>query len=48
MTLAQGKALDPFAGTGTVGIAAAELGRDYTLIEKEPDYCAIAETRLLA
>lgn len=30
--------LDPFAGSGTVGVACENLGRDYILIEKESDY----------
>jgi len=31
--------LDPFAGSGTVGIVASELGRKFFLIEKEQSYC---------
>lgn len=31
--------LDPFAGSGTVGIVASELGRKFFLIEKEHPYC---------
>ena len=38
--------LDPFAGSGTTGIAAIQLGVRVLLIEKEPDYCAIATARL--
>ena len=30
--------LDPFGGSGTVGQVAARLGRDYILIELNPDY----------
>jgi site-specific DNA-methyltransferase (adenine-specific) len=30
--------LDPFAGTGTTGIAAAKHGRNFVLIEKHPKY----------
>lgn len=33
--------LDPFAGIGTVGKAAAKLGRRFVLIEKKPEYLAI-------
>ena len=33
--------LDPFAGTGTTGRVAAELGRRFMLIEKSPDYYQI-------
>lgn len=38
--------LDPFAGSGTVGVICEELERDYFLIEKEPLYCNIIEKRL--
>lgn len=33
--------LDPFAGIGTVGNAAAKLGRRFVLIEQNPDYINI-------
>lgn len=33
--------LDPFAGTGTTGIAAESLGRRFALIERDPDYMDI-------
>ncbi len=32
--------LDPFAGIGTVGQAAAKLGRRFVLIEQDPEYVA--------
>ena len=38
--------LDPFAGSGTTGIAAQKLKRDFILIEKDPEYCKIAKGRL--
>lgn len=38
--------LDPFAGSGTTGIAALQLGRKFIGIEKEPEYCKIARKRL--
>ncbi len=41
-----GIVLDPFAGSGTTGIAAYKTNRHYILIEKEPDYCKIAEKRI--
>jgi DNA modification methylase len=41
-----GVVLDPFQGSGTVGLAALSLGRRYVGIEREPDYHAIAVRRL--
>ena len=38
--------LDPFAGSGTTGVACEILNRNYILIEKEPEYCNIIESRL--
>ncbi len=38
--------LDPFAGSGTTGIACKKLKRNYILIEKEPEYCEIAQKRI--
>lgn len=38
--------LDPFAGSGTTGVAAKLLNRKCTLIEKEEKYCEIAARRL--
>lgn len=38
--------LDPFFGTGTTGAVAKKLGRDFIGIEREVNYCAIAEKRL--
>ena len=40
--------LDPFAGSGTVGAVAKSLGRDYILIEANPDYIPLIEARLAA
>lgn len=42
---AQGVVLDPFAGTGTTGAVALELGRSAVLIELNPEYAAICENR---
>ena len=38
--------LDPFMGSGTVGVAAKRAGRDYLGIELNPDYVAMAEHRI--
>lgn len=38
--------LDPYAGSGTTGRAAKNLGRPFILFEKEPSYCEIANKRL--
>jgi len=43
-----GIVLDPFAGSGTTGMAAKKTGRDFIGIEKEPEYCKIAEARIKA
>lgn len=38
--------LDPFAGSGTTGRAAKDLGKKAVLIEREEKYCEIAARRL--
>ena len=38
--------LDPFAGSGTTGVACLQTGRRFLGIELSADYCAIAEKRL--
>jgi DNA modification methylase len=43
-----GIVLDPFGGAGTVGLVAEQLGRRSILIELNPEYADIAETRLSA
>jgi site-specific DNA-methyltransferase (adenine-specific) len=40
--------LDPFAGSGTTGVAALRLGRRCILIEKDPKYAQIARDRMMA
>jgi DNA modification methylase len=37
--------LDPFAGVGTVGVAAAALGRRFVLAERDPAYVAAMQER---
>jgi DNA modification methylase len=41
-----GIVLDPFAGSGTVGVVAKRLGRNFLLIDINPNYCALARKRL--
>ncbi len=41
-----GVVLDPFIGSGTMGIAAMKLGRSIIGIERDPGYFAIAEKRI--
>jgi site-specific DNA-methyltransferase (adenine-specific) len=38
--------LDPFAGSGTTGVACKNLNRNFILIEKEPEYIDIIKKRL--
>lgn len=44
--LARGTVLDPFAGSGTTGIAAALAGVDFVGIEREDAYVQIARARI--
>jgi DNA modification methylase len=41
-----GVVLDPFAGAGTTGMVAKQLGRDFIGIELNPEYCRMAENRI--
>jgi DNA modification methylase len=41
-----GTVLDPFAGSGSTGVAALEEGFQFLGIEKEPEYYEIAKERL--
>jgi len=41
-----GVVLDPFMGSGTVGVAARKLGRSFIGIELKPEYVKMAEKRL--
>ena len=47
-TLPDAVILDPFAGTGTTGVAARRLGRQFLGIEADPDYAEAANARILA
>jgi site-specific DNA-methyltransferase (adenine-specific) len=38
--------LDPFAGSGTLGAACAELGRHYVLIDSNPEALRVMRERL--
>lgn len=38
--------LDPFAGAGTTGVVSQSLGRNYILIDVNPDYCEMASKRI--
>ena len=38
--------MDPFAGSGTVGLVAAKMNRSAILIELNPEYAAMAERRI--
>lgn len=40
--------LDPFAGSGTTGVACIQTGRNFIGIEISEDYCAIANRRIKA
>lgn len=42
-----GVVLDPFAGAGTTGLVALEEGRNFIGIELNPDYCKMAEKRIV-
>jgi DNA modification methylase len=41
-----GLVLDPFAGTGTTGLAAVQLGRQFTGIDLNPEFVHLAADRL--
>jgi len=38
--------LDPFMGSGTTGVAAVQMGRDFIGIEREPKYFDVACKRI--
>lgn len=41
----KGILLDPFMGSGTTGIVAKELNRQFIGFELNPEYCVIANKR---
>jgi modification methylase len=45
-TTPDGTVLDPFLGSGTTGVAAAELGRSFIGIEKDPEFLEMAKKRI--
>jgi len=40
------RVLDPFCGSGSTGVAAVNLGREFTGIELNPEYCDMARDRI--
>ena len=44
---ADGVVLDPFSGSGTTVTVAQRLGRKFIAIDSNPEYCKLAESRLL-
>lgn len=42
----EGAILDPFMGSGSTGVAAVDMGRDFIGIERDPEYFAIACRRI--
>ena len=43
-----GEVLDPFCGSGTVGVVCKETGRNFTGIDLNPEYLRLAEERIEA
>jgi DNA modification methylase len=43
----KGVVLDPFCGSGTTGVVAKKLGRDFIGIELNPEYIRLAEKRIM-
>lgn len=42
-----GLVLDPFSGAGTTALVAMQLGRHYVGIDLNPEYCKLAEKRII-
>lgn len=47
-SIPRGAILDPFAGSGTTGVACVELGREFLGFEIDPNYCKLANDRIEA
>lgn len=47
VTTEQQTVLDPFAGSGTTCVAAQHLNRNFIGFELDPQYCDIANARLM-
>ncbi len=45
-TPTNGTVLDPFAGSGTTGVACIKTGRSFVIIDKEIEYCEIGKHRI--
>jgi DNA modification methylase len=45
-SITAGPILDPYAGSGTTGVAAKDCGMEAVLVEREERYCEIAAKRL--
>ena len=46
VTPAGSHVIDPFSGSGSTGMACRELGRSFTGIDLDPNYCEIAKRRI--
>ena len=46
VTVEDGEVLDPFAGSGTTGVACVQTGRNFIGFEIDPGYCEIARRRI--
>jgi len=40
------RVLDPFAGSGTTGVVARQMGREFFGVELNPEYAAMANARI--
>ena len=42
-----GAIIDPFMGSGTTGVVAKRMGREFIGIEINPEYCKMATDRII-